>query len=94
MPTGELFVGLESYGKPDYQYVYREAAGVYWDPALRGFKSTALKDWTPSQWYSHIVDIVRLGLGIELRLSDKALWRNFPEPEKRAIITTHKPQKW
>ena len=38
--SGELFLTLEGNGKPMYQYVYREAAGVYWDETLHGFKST------------------------------------------------------
>lgn len=29
--SNELLLLLDSIGEPMYQYVYREAAGVYWD---------------------------------------------------------------
>ena len=86
--TGELFVGLEGEGKANYQYVYREAAGVYWEPTLKGFKSTELKGWTPAQWFSHIVEVVRMGVGIELLLRDYIQWKGISEEEK-ALIESH-----
>lgn len=70
--AGELFLGLEGNGKPMYQYIYREAAGVYWDEKRCGFKSAPLKEWSCSKWYSHIVSIINSGLGVELRLSRDA----------------------
>ena len=45
--SNELILLLDSKGEPVYQYVYREAAGVYWDEIQKGFKSTELKEWTP-----------------------------------------------
>ena len=86
LPTGELFLGINGDGHADYQYVYREAAGVYWDPVMKGFKSTELKEWTPSQWYSQIIGIVRMGLGVELRLSNKIAWKNVAEVDKTTIL--------
>ena len=43
--SNELLLLLDSNGEPMYQYVYREAAGVYWDEKQKGFKSTELKEW-------------------------------------------------
>ncbi len=85
LDTGELLVGIESKGKPIYQYVYREAAGVYWDEGRRGFKSTSMNEWTCSQWYSQIVEIVRSSLGVELRLSKNVTWQSIPEKDKNEI---------
>ena len=55
-------------GKPIYQYVYREAAGVYWDEQRHGFKSTPMKEWSCSKWFFQIVGVVQSrlndGLGI------------------------------
>ena len=34
-----------------FQYIYREAAGVYWDADLSCFKSTQPRDWDYKQWY-------------------------------------------
>jgi len=86
MNTGELLLGLEGQGKPMYQYIYREAAGVYWDETVHGFKSTELKEWSCSKWFSHIVSIVKSCLGVELQLSNKVSWKNIPEQDKEEII--------
>jgi len=83
--TGELLLGLKGDGNSDYQYVYREAAGVYWDQEKRGFKSTPMKEWSCSQWFSQIVDVVRTGLDIELYLGANAVWINVPEHDKAEI---------
>ncbi len=85
LDTGELLLGLDGMGKGMYQYIYREAAGVYWDPTLHGFKSTPMKEWSCAQWYKHIVAIARSGLEVELLLSDHVTWSNVPEKEKTEI---------
>lgn len=85
LDTGELLLGLKSAGNPIYQYVYREAAGVYWDQNRRGFKSTPMKEWSCSQWFNQIVDIVRTGLGVELILDTNVFWFNIPDREKERI---------
>ncbi len=85
LDTGELFIGIDGNGNTDYQYVYREAAGVYWDPTLKGFKSTELKEWTPSQWFVHMVEIVRQAVGVRLAMLDSVHWRGISEQEKAAI---------
>ena len=79
-------MGLEGNGKPMYQYIYREAVGVYWDDKLHGFKSTELKEWSCSKWFDHIVSIVKSGLGVELQLSNKVSWKNVPEKEQAKIL--------
>ena len=82
--TGELFLGLEGEGRPGYQHVYREAAGVYWDELRYGFKSTPMKDWTCLQWYRQIVAAVRY-IGVDLVLADEVIWSGVPEDEKAEI---------
>lgn len=69
LDSGELLLVLQSRGKPMYQYVYREAAGVYWDESRHGFKSTPMKKWSCAKWFFHIVGVVRSSLGVELQLS-------------------------
>ena len=86
---GELFLGLEGNGKSMYQYIYREASGVYWDEKYHGFKSTPIKKWSHSTWFSHIVSLVKSGLGVELRLSRNATWNNIPEQDKIEISNEH-----
>ena len=87
--ANELFLGLESNGKSMYQYIYREASGVYWDENYHGFKSTPLKEWSHSKWFSHIVSLVKSSLGVELQLSKKATWCNIPEHERKVIVHEH-----
>jgi len=52
-----------------WQHVYREAAGVYWEPGLGCFVSTPPKEWTPQKWYQQIVAVVRSGVGLEMLLA-------------------------
>lgn len=87
--AGELFLAVESGGKHMYHYIYREAAGVRWDPVNQGFKSESINCKSHSQWFSKIVDVVKSSLGVELRLSPKAVWRFIPEIEKAEIVKKH-----
>jgi hypothetical protein len=86
LDTGELLLRLEGQGKLMYQYIYREAAGVYWDQARHGFKSTPINEWSCSQWYKQIVSVVRSGLGVELSLADSVDWSNVPEKDRAEIL--------
>src|SRR5690554_3604985 len=77
----ELLLKIIGQGNPDYQYVYREAAGVYWDENQKGFKSTPIREWTVSEWFLHIMDIVKSGLGVELKIDDNLTWKNVLDNE-------------
>jgi hypothetical protein len=85
LETGELLLGLKSQGKPIYQFVYREAAGVYWDNNRHGFKSTPMKKWSCSRWFKQIVGVVPSALGVDLVLSPDVAWRNISEQQKKEI---------
>ena len=85
--TGELILCLEGTGNAGYQYVYREAKGVYWDNDKKGFKSTDPKNWSYSQWYRHIVDVVNSGLGVELKMGQNIEWVKVPEQDKNEIVS-------
>jgi hypothetical protein len=85
LDTGELLLGLKDQRKPMYQYVYREAAGVYWDERRNGFKSTPMKERSCLQWYQHIIEIVCSGLGVELILGPNIIWRNISEDDTAEI---------
>ncbi len=80
--SNELLLLLSSPGEPMYQYVYREAAGVYWDDKQKGFKSTPLKNWTVSEWFIHIKDIVRTSLNVDLQVDENLQWENIPDTEQ------------
>lgn len=85
LKTGELLLGLEGLGKSMYQHVYRAAADVYWDQSEHGFKSTPMREWTCSQWYKHIISVVRAELGVEISLAKDVSWSDVPEIDKAKI---------
>jgi len=71
--------------KAMYQYVYREAAGVYWEQELGCFVSTPPGDWTPQQWYQHIVAIVRTGVGLQMVLTPETEYESKQEGFEESI---------
>lgn len=89
LETRELLLVLESGGSPSYQYVYRGAAGVYWDQARGGFKSTPLVERSCSMWLSHIVGVVKSELGVDLRLGGNIVWLNIPAQDQAEIRREH-----
>ena len=54
-----------------WQYVCREAAGVYWEDDKGCFTSTPPREWTPQIWYQQIIMVVRSGVGLEMKLSEE-----------------------
>jgi hypothetical protein len=85
----ELLLILEGGGKSMYQYVYRAAAGVYWDNENCGFKSTPIIDWSCAKWFSHILSSVNSELGVELVLGKSVNWQNLPETDITEIKQLH-----
>ncbi|MDD5274958.1 MAG: hypothetical protein PHR16_02625 [Methylovulum sp.] len=86
--NGELLLAVVGDGKPMYQHIYREAAGIYWDNDLHGFKSAPIKEWSYSKWFFHIVAVAK-SAGIDLQLSDKARWQDIPEKDKNEIMQSY-----
>jgi hypothetical protein len=78
LESNEMYVVLSSGGKADYQYIYREAAEVYWDNDKQAFKAPPTKKWSHSDWFHHIVGIAKTGLGISLIITNKTKWVNVP----------------
>ena len=84
--TGELLLLLESKGNPQYQYIYREAVGVYWDAECGGFKSMEPLDWTYPEWFRHIRAAVLDALGVQLVLTPQTQWANVPAEVEARIL--------
>ena len=85
--NGEMFLILRSGGKPSYQYIYREAAEVYWDADEKGFKAPAPRTWDHHKWFLHIEQLVASSLGVDLLLTEETGWENVPT-ELREKLTT------
>jgi hypothetical protein len=54
-----------------YEYIYREACGVYWNKDLLCFQSTVPREWAYNDWYRQIVSVARTGLSIRLNITDQ-----------------------
>jgi hypothetical protein len=81
-----------------FEYIYREAAGVYWNRELQCFQSSAPKNWdnwNHSKWYKQIVSTVRSGLGKRLRLLDTTVFEGGIETFENEIrFADAEVQKW
>jgi hypothetical protein len=75
---------------PWYEYVYREAAGVSWNKSLLCFQpGNHLGEWDYSKWFIHIIEIVKIGLRIDLRLSEKTQFEPELEEFSLSIIAAY-----
>ncbi|MBI3283260.1 MAG: hypothetical protein HYZ65_00200, partial [Burkholderiales bacterium] len=84
---GGLLLRLANGGRPSYQYVYRAAAGVYWDQEQFAFKLAARTDDDYAKWFAHILKILEDEMGLQLRLSDEITWINIPDKVKEEILS-------
>jgi hypothetical protein len=62
--------------KAMYQYVYREAVGVSWNQEKGCFVSTPPQEWTPAEWYQHILGVVRSGVGLQMILTPETVYES------------------
>ena len=85
LENDQLIVVLEGDGDPSYQYVYREAAEVYWDNDLKAFTSPAPRNWSHSDWFHHIIKIAK-NCNINLSLNTHTKWVNIPNSVKEQIL--------
>ena len=84
LDDGRIAVFPES-KKAMYQYVHREAAGVYWDQEKGCFISTPPGDWTPQKWYQHIVAIVKSAVGLQMILTQETEYESTLDGFKESI---------
>lgn len=78
-----------------FQYVYREAAEVYWDNDLNCFVSPVPREWNYTNWYKHIISTVLSGLNIKLNLKeDTEISGNIPEFKTEILNANKEIQKW
>lgn len=85
LDTSELRLVLSSGGKASYQYVYREARGVYWDNDAGAFRGTERRKWTYAEWFAHIVEVCA-DIGVTLALANSVEWVAVPESDKQQIL--------
>ena len=79
-----------------WQYIYREACGVYWNQQLGCFHSyEPPRTWGNKEWYEQIISIVNSGLGLRMRLASDAIFDcDAPEFEGDIHAAEISVQKW
>ena len=84
LDTNQLQLALRSGGRPEYQYVYREAKGVYWDHEAGAFKGTPQKEWSFARWFRHILEVCG-DVGVALHLGPSVEWIAIPTVDRQEI---------
>ena len=85
LDTSELQLVLASGGDASYQYIYREARGVYWDNELGAFRGTERVKWTLVEWFAHIIAVCS-DIGVALSLGDAVEWVGVTDKDKQEIL--------
>jgi hypothetical protein len=83
---GVIVIALESGGKPSYQYVYRAAAGVDWDPHGKAFRFDTKNDGRYAKWFAHILNVLDSEMGLQLRLARGVTWTAVPDEVRAELL--------
>jgi hypothetical protein len=86
LKDGKMRIKLKSGGKQEYQFVYREAKGVYWNNDFGSFETPEPKVWTHEEWFRHVIKTVE-GMGISLKQDRHTRFINVPHHIKEGIYS-------
>ncbi len=79
----------------NYEFVYREACGVYWNKPLACFQSTVPKEWGHNEWYGQIISVARSAFRIRLHLVSETLFESDTQGFKGDIQSSEiNIQQW
>lgn len=70
-----------------FALIYREAAGIGWDNIDSILHGSEPKNWTYSQWYSHLIEIIKIECNCYLTLTDTTKWVNISDDIKKQILS-------
>lgn len=82
---GRLCVRPES---AEFPFIHRAAMQVGWDAAGRYLFSPPPKDWTPADWFRHILAAARQEYGVALVVTERTSWRGLGPGERDAMLST------
>ena len=85
----QLVIGLESGDNQSYQYVYRAAAGVYWDDNVGAFKLDTKNDKRFAHWFAHVCKVLEAEMNVRLLLGSRTAWTNVPNDVRNEIELSH-----
>ncbi len=81
----KLHLILASGGRPSYQYIYREARSVYWEPGQSSFRcSRSSTGLSLLELFRHMVDVIH-EFGLALSFSPKLAFEGVPDPAVESI---------
>lgn len=83
---GVIVIALESGGKPSYQYVYRAAAGVYWDQDRKAFEFATKNDGFYAKWFAHMLNVLDDEMGLKLRLAKVVTWTGVSDVVRDELL--------
>ena len=70
----------------DLEFIYREAAGIYWNDEASEFHSTPIKhDWDVVDWAKHFVGMLT-SFGLTLEFSQNLKWEKISTEEQARIL--------
>jgi hypothetical protein len=70
-----------------FEYVYRAAAEVSWDPACVCFTCPKPHGWSYSQWFQHARGAVQSELGCDLKVTGRTIWTNVTDVLREEICS-------
>ena len=71
-----------------FQYVYRAAAEVRWDPTKGCFACPVPRDWSYLKWFQHARGAVRVELGRDFEVNSRTTWTNVSDVLRDEICST------
>jgi hypothetical protein len=86
LSSGELVAQPETNDNGTFEYIYRAAAGVYWDKARQGFITPCLKELSYYDWFQRTPSAAASELGVNLKVTNRTRFINVSEGLKSQIV--------
>lgn len=70
-----------------FEYIWRAAMEVHWDPHRRRLFGPTPREWTYVDWFKQIVAAAADEYGTQLRLTPETAWTNTPDAVRTEIAS-------
>jgi hypothetical protein len=70
-----------------FDFIFRSAMEVHWDPIRRCLFSPKPREWTYPMWFRQIVAAAADEYGVRLRLTEQTAWTNVPADLQSEMAT-------
>ena len=72
-----------------YEFIYRMASGVRWNPERRAFVVFEPKEMSAAWWFRQIVTAVQSEYGHRLELRQETRWTDIPQEVRLEMESEH-----